>query len=38
VFGTGIGDIRPAAGASRSGVYHLFGGLAGIVEALLART
>lgn len=38
VLATGIEDIRKAAGASPSSVYHLFGGLAGIVEALLIRT
>jgi AcrR family transcriptional regulator len=38
VLATGIEDIRRAAGASPSSVYHLFGGLAGIVEALLIRT
>jgi len=38
VLGTGIEDIRRAAGASPSSVYHLFGGLPGIVEALLVRT
>jgi AcrR family transcriptional regulator len=38
VLGTGIEDIRKAAGASPSSVYHLFGGLNGIVVALLTRT
>lgn len=38
VLATGIEDIRKAAGASPSSVYHLFGGRAGIVEALLIRT
>jgi AcrR family transcriptional regulator len=38
VLGTGIEDIRRAAGASPSSVYHLFGGLDGIVVALLTRT
>jgi AcrR family transcriptional regulator len=38
VLGTGIEDIRKAAGASPSSVYHLFGGLSGIVVALLTRT
>jgi AcrR family transcriptional regulator len=35
---TGIEDIRKAAGASPSSVYHLFGGMPGIVVALLTRT
>lgn len=38
VLGTGIEDIRKTAGASPSSVYHLFGGLPGIVVALLTRT
>jgi len=38
VLATGIEDIRKAAGASPSSVYHLFGGLSGIVVALLTRT
>lgn len=38
VLATGVEDVRRAAGASPSSVYHLFGGLAGIVEALLIRT
>jgi AcrR family transcriptional regulator len=38
LLATGIEDIRRAAGASPSSVYHLFGGLSGIVEALLIRT
>ncbi len=38
VLATGIEDIRKAAGASPSSVYHLFGGLSGIVTALLTRT
>ena len=38
VLATGIEDIRKAAGASPSSVYHLFGGLPGIVVALLTRT
>lgn len=35
---TGIEDIRKAAGASPSSVYHLFGGLPDLVAALLVRT
>lgn len=38
VFATGIEDIRKAAGASPSSMYHLFNGLPGIVVALLTRT
>jgi AcrR family transcriptional regulator len=38
VLATGIEDIRKAAGASPSSIYHLFGGLPGIVVALLVRT
>ena len=38
VLATGIEDIRKAAGASPSSMYHLFGGLPGIVAALLTRT
>jgi AcrR family transcriptional regulator len=38
VLATGIEDVRKAAGASPSSVYHLFGGLSGIVTALLTRT
>ena len=38
VLATGIEDIRKAAGASPSSMYHLFGGLPGIVVALLTRT
>lgn len=38
VLATGIEDIRKAAGASPSSIYHLFGGLSGIVVALLTRT
>lgn len=38
VLGTGIEDVRRAAGASPSSVYHLFGGFDGIVVALLSRT
>lgn len=36
--GTGIEDVRRAAGASPSSVYHLFGGLEDVVLALLVRT
>lgn len=38
ILSTGIEDVRKAAGASPSSVYHLFGGLPQIVVALLART
>jgi AcrR family transcriptional regulator len=38
VFRTGIEDIRRAAGASPSSVYHFFGGLPDVTVALLART
>ncbi|MDY7228919.1 TetR/AcrR family transcriptional regulator [Hyalangium rubrum] len=38
VLGTGIEEIRRAAGASPSSVYHLFNGLTGITLALLERT
>jgi AcrR family transcriptional regulator len=38
VLGTGIEDIRRAAGASPSSVYHLFDGLPGLTLALLTRT
>ncbi len=38
VLQTGIEDIRKAAGASPSSVYHLFDGLPGITLALLVRT
>ncbi|WP_373048990.1 TetR/AcrR family transcriptional regulator [Vulgatibacter sp.] len=34
---TGIEEIRRAAGASPSSIYHLFGGLPGITTALLVR-
>src|ERR1700753_2743541 len=35
---TGIEDMRRAAGASPSSVYHLFEGLPAIIAALLERT
>src|SRR5437016_3957364 len=35
---TGIEDIRKAAGASPSSVYHLFRGLPELIAALLERT
>ncbi len=38
VLATGIEDIRKAAGASPSSVYHLFDGLPGLTLALLTRT
>lgn len=38
VFATGIEDIRKLAQASPSSMYHLFGGLEGILLALLVRT
>jgi AcrR family transcriptional regulator len=38
VLGTGIEEIRRAAGASPSSVYHLFDGLPDITLALLTRT
>jgi AcrR family transcriptional regulator len=38
VRGTGIEDVRRAAGASPSSLYHLFGGLEDIVAQLLTRT
>jgi AcrR family transcriptional regulator len=38
VLQTGIEDIRKAAGASPSSVYHLFDGLSGLTLALLVRT
>ncbi len=38
VFATGIEDIRKRAKASPSSVYHLFGGIEGILLALLVRT
>jgi AcrR family transcriptional regulator len=38
IFETGIEEIRKAAGASPSSVYHLFDGRAGLICALLART
>jgi AcrR family transcriptional regulator len=38
VLQTGIEDIRKAAGASPSSVYHLFDGLSEITLALLLRT
>lgn len=38
VLGTGIEEIRRAAGASPSSVYHLFDGLQGLTLALLTRT
>jgi AcrR family transcriptional regulator len=37
-LGTGIEEIRRAAGASPSSVYHLFDGLPDITLALLTRT
>jgi AcrR family transcriptional regulator len=38
VLYTGIEEIRVAAKASPSSVYHLFGGISGITFALLERT
>ncbi|MBZ4413506.1 TetR/AcrR family transcriptional regulator [Myxococcus sp. XM-1-1-1] len=38
VLGTGIEEIRKAAGASPSSVYHLFDGLPDLTLALLLRT
>lgn len=38
VLGTGIEEVRKAAGASPSSVYHHFGGLPGLMLALLVRT
>ncbi|EAU68182.1 TetR/AcrR family transcriptional regulator [Stigmatella aurantiaca] len=38
VLGTGIEEIRKAAGASPSSVYNLFDGLPGLTLALLTRT
>ncbi|NUO47925.1 MAG: TetR/AcrR family transcriptional regulator [Polyangiaceae bacterium] len=38
VVHTGIEEIRKAAGASPSSVYHLFGGLPALTLALLERT
>lgn len=38
VVATGIEEIRIAAGASPSSVYHLFGGLPGLTTAMLTRT
>lgn len=38
VLGAGIEDIRKRAKASPSSVYHLFGGIEGILLALLVRT
>ncbi|GAA3735502.1 hypothetical protein GCM10022225_17690 [Plantactinospora mayteni] len=38
LLATGIEDIRRAAGASPSSVYHLFGGLQDLTAALLVRT
>ena len=38
VVSTGIEDIRKRAKASPSSMYHLFGGLEGILLALLVRT
>jgi AcrR family transcriptional regulator len=38
VVNTGIEEIRKAAGASPSSVYHLFGGLPALTMALLERT
>lgn len=35
---TGIEDVRRAAGASPSSVYHLFDGMPGLVAELLKRT
>ena len=37
VLGTGIEEIRRAAGASPSSVYHQFAGLNGLIVALLER-
>ncbi|MEZ4449107.1 MAG: TetR/AcrR family transcriptional regulator [Nannocystaceae bacterium] len=38
ILGTGIEQIRRAAGASPSSVYHHFDGRAGVILALLIRT
>jgi len=38
VLETGIEDVRRAAGASPSSVYHLFGGMNDLVVGLLERT
>jgi len=38
VLATGIEDVRKAAGASPSSVYHLFSGMPALVRALLERT
>jgi AcrR family transcriptional regulator len=38
VLHTGIEDVRKAAGASPSSVYHQFDGLPGLTVALLTRT
>lgn len=38
ILGTGIEQIRRAAGASPSSVYHLFDGRGGVILALLLRT
>lgn len=38
VFGAGIEEVRRAAGASPSSVYHLFEGKGDLVSALLERT
>jgi AcrR family transcriptional regulator len=38
VLGTGIEEIRRAAGASPSSIYHQFDGLPGLTLALLTRT
>src|SRR3954464_3868141 len=38
VLATGIEEIRKAAGASPSSVYHQFDGLPGVLLALLTRT
>lgn len=38
VLQTGIEEIRKAAGASPSSIYHHFGGLPGVTLALLIRT
>jgi AcrR family transcriptional regulator len=38
VLATGVEDVRRAAGASPSSMYHFFDGLSGLTQALLART
>src|SRR5688572_14832356 len=38
VLATGIEDVRKAAGASPSSVYHAFSGMPALMQALLERT